>query len=66
MVLFSIESALTKRGSGTVTLIVGNNVATIISEDAYTRVGRTKIDTNRGGHDGYLCVELRKKKGKEK
>lgn len=45
---------LTIRGRGPVTLVVGNDVAAIITEDAYTAVGRSEIDTNRGSHFGVV------------
>jgi hypothetical protein len=39
-----------------VTLVVGDNLNAVISEDTYARVGSTKIDTNRGCHDVDMCV----------
>lgn len=60
---------LTIRGSGTVTLVVGDDVATIISEDTYTAVGRSEIDTNSGSHGGCVMCGIRnwwmKVKGRE-
>ena len=49
---------LTIRGRGPVTLVVGNDVAAVIAEDAYTAVGRSQIDTNRGSHFGCMCGNL--------
>lgn len=49
---------LTIRGGGPVALVVGNDVAAIITEDAYTAVGRSEIDTNRGSHFGVVCENL--------
>lgn len=49
---------LTIRGRGPVTLVVGNDVAAVIAEDAYTAVGRSQIDTNRGSHFGCVCGNL--------
>lgn len=53
---------LTIRGRRPVTLVVGNDVAAIITEDAYTAVGRSEIDTNRGSHFGVVCENLDLKK----
>jgi hypothetical protein len=39
-----------------VTLIVGDNLNAVITEDTYARVGSSKIDTNRGCHDVDVYV----------
>lgn len=44
-----------ERGGGSVTLVVGNDFDTVITEDTYARVGGSQIDTNSGGHGECVC-----------
>ena len=44
------------RGRGAVTLVVGDNLNAVITEDTYARVGSSKVDTNRGCHDVDVYV----------
>jgi len=39
-----------ERGSGAVTLVVGDNLDAVIAEDTHARVGGTKIDSDSGSH----------------
>jgi hypothetical protein len=46
---------------GTVTLVVGDDLDTVITEDTHTGVGGTQIDTNSGSHFD-VCDSLNVKK----
>jgi len=45
-----------ERGGGSVTLVVGNNFDTVITEDTHAGVGGSQIDTDSGGHGGCVCM----------
>ena len=45
-----------ERGGGSVTLVVGNDFDTVITEDTHTGVGGSQIDTDSGGHGECVCV----------
>jgi hypothetical protein len=47
-----------KRGRGTVALVIGNDLDAVISEDAYARVGSSKIDTDRWSHSDESYMKL--------
>lgn len=44
-----------ERGSGAVTLVVGDNLNAVIAVDTHARVGGTKIDTDSGSHGCDVC-----------
>lgn len=43
-------------GSGAVTLVVGDDLNAVITEDTHTGVGGSQIDTDGGGHGVCTCV----------
>jgi hypothetical protein len=45
-----------ERGSGAVTLVVGNDLDAVITVDTHARVGGTKIDSDSGSHGCDVCV----------
>ena len=45
-----------ERGSGAVTLVVGDDLNAVITEDTHTGVGGSQVDSDGGGHGECVCV----------